>query len=230
MRDKLNKTMKNDVTKLLTKFGINDTLSFDNPFESMLDDTMTTGLKLSETNKATFYKLTDTITFIIPDKLDSCYSGGPMTIFVLLVDNLSFRSRDTKTWVAQGFGQVELKEDLTFYQEYEIVKKYSKDTEKHKLFLINWYKDVKSNTEKLLELHKSLEGAQLVKSNGSEFKPTGYFITKESVEKTEKFLKFIEECINDLEQGKLPSEVDNSFSSNYKYTNGGFNWNYYNRI
>ncbi len=43
MRDKLNKKIKNDVTKLLNKFGINDILSFDKPFESMLDDT--TGLK-----------------------------------------------------------------------------------------------------------------------------------------------------------------------------------------
>lgn len=128
MRDKLNKKIKNDVTKLLNKFGINDILSFDKPFESMLDDTMTTGLKLSETNKATFYKLTDTIAFAIPDKLESCYNVSPYTCFLLLVDNLSFISRDCKTWVAQGFGQVELKEDLTLHQEHEMVKKYSKDT------------------------------------------------------------------------------------------------------
>lgn len=120
MRDKLNKSIKSDVTKLLNKFGITNTLSFDNPFESMLDDSMTDGLKLSETNKGTFYKLTDTITFVIPDKLESCYNGSPMTIFVIIVDGYAFRSRDCKTWIGP-FGQIDIKDDLTSHQEYKTI-------------------------------------------------------------------------------------------------------------
>ena len=190
MRDKLNKTMKNDVTKLLNKFGINDNLSFDKPFESMLDDTMTTGLKLSETNKPTIYKLTDTITFIIPDKLDSCYSGGPMTIFVLLVDNLSFRSRDTKNWVAQGFGQVELKEDLTLHQEYEIVNRFCKDTDRHRNLLLRMYQEYKKINEDKIEHLDST--------------------------KIKLYCSLLDEAINRLNIGGNATEVDNFIKNKRK--------------
>ena len=215
MRDKLNKKIKNDLTKLLNKFGINDTLSFDKPFESMLDDTMTNGLKLSETNKATFYKLTDTITFAIPDKLESCYNVSPMTIFVLLIDDLSFRSRDCKTWVAQGFGQVKLKEDLSHWQEYEVVKRFNKDTERHKLFLIKYYKEIKESTKKRLELIKEIEGKNLVKVNDKGIDDKGYFIPKQS-NKLEKFIEYITDSITNLQCDKLPSEVDTFINNKRK--------------
>ena len=207
MRDKLNKSIRNNVTKLLTKLHINDTLSFDNPYEAMLDDVMTKGLKLSETNKGTFYNLTDEVTFVIPDKLESCYNGSPMTIFTLIVpskdrvsetlDNFTFMSRDTKTWVAQGFGQVNINEDLTYHQEYDVISKYATNTDLHRNLLIKRYNVTKEATEEVIKVQKEL-GKHLVDVKGYQF--------TEALKKNEDYLQFINQCIDDL-KNQLPSEV-----------------------
>jgi hypothetical protein len=211
MRDKLNKSARNNVTKLLTKLHINDTLSFDNPYESMLDDVMTKGLKLSETNKGTFYNLTDEVIFVIPDKLESCYNGSPMTIFTLIVDNFTFMSRDTKTWSAQGFGQVNINEDLTDNQEYEAISKFATNTDLHRNLLIKRYNANKEATEEVIKIQKELVikiqkelvGKQLVDAKGN---TKGYQFTEEGLKKGEDYLQFINQCIDDLKD-QLPSEV-----------------------
>jgi len=203
MRDKLNKSIRNNVTKLLTKLHINDTLSFDNPYETMLDDVMTKGLKLSETNKGTFYNLTDEVIFVIPDKLESCYNGSPYTVFTLIVDNFTFMSRDTKTWVAEGFGQVNINEDLTDNQEYEAISKYATNTDLHRNLLIKRYNANKEATEEVIKIQKELVGKQLVDAKGN---PKGYYISEEALKKREDYLQFIIQCIGDLKD-QLPSEV-----------------------
>lgn len=169
MRDKINKSIRNNVTKLLTRLYINDKPSFDNPYE-----------------------------------LDSCYNGSPMTIFTLIIDNLTFISRDLIDWSAQGFGGLNINEDLTDHQEYSIICKFATNTDLHKNLLIKRYNRHKTYIEEVIEIKKELVGKQLVDAKGN---PKGYYISEESLEKSENYLKFIIQCLIDLEH-KLPSEVD----------------------
>jgi hypothetical protein len=114
MRDKLNKSIKNNISKMLSKIYINDKLSFDNTYE----DNLTKDLK------GTFYKLTNNVTFVIPDKLESCYNGNTYTLFTLIINDFTFKSRDTITWSAERFGQFNINENLTDMQELTAISKF----------------------------------------------------------------------------------------------------------
>jgi hypothetical protein len=197
-----------DVARLLNKFGVKDPISFDKTFNSTLDKSMTNGLSVSNTNNGVFYKLSDRITFIIPDKLDSCYNSAPSTIFVLLLDELSFLSGDGKTWVAQGFGQVHVDDDLTGHQKYHMIKKYSKDTETHRSFLVERYTDLKSGTESIMELQKIMGGKNLVKISERGVESLGYRIEEDVAKRSDELIKFIQNCLEKLENGSIPSEVE----------------------
>ena len=157
---------------------------------------MTNGLKISNTNKGTFYKLTDTITFIIPDKLDSCYNASPMTIFLLIIDDLSFLSRDCETWGAQNFGQISINdEEIDNHSEYDISKRWNVNTERHKLCLIKRYQKYTENILKILQSNKEL----------NIISPTNYET------KLQNFSSFINESINKLDNNELPDNIDQKF-------------------